>query len=127
MRQKKGITMRKLLSFMFAVIAICCAQTAFAQQRIEVADGVYLTTYGNVTLVENDNTQQSVTIKVEKSENLYDIMCGDTVVKTVAKAAIQEGIAYAVQSYTAIPRWVTRAVVNRIVDKAYEGVCRAFR
>ena len=74
--------MKKLLSFMVAVIAIvCCAQTADAQQRTEVAKGVYLTTYGNVTVIENDNLQQSIQIRVEKSDNLYEISlwkhCGE--------------------------------------------------
>ncbi len=115
----------KKLSLIIAIIAICCAQTSFAQQRIEVSDGVFLVSYGNVTVIENDNTQQSIEIKVAKSDNLYDILCGNTVVKTVTKAAIREGIAYAVQSYTLIPRWVTSSVVGYIVDKIYEGVCQA--
>lgn len=115
----------KKLSLLIAIIAISSVSTMFAQQRMKVADGIYLATYGNVMVIENDNLQQTITIKVVKSDNLYDILCGDTVVKTVAKAAIREGIAYVVQTYTSIPRWVTSAVVNRIVDKAYEGVCNA--
>lgn len=120
--------MRKIISLLIAVIAIvCCTETISAQQRIKVADGVTLATYGNVTVVENDNTQQSVQIKVVKSDNLYDILCGDTVVKTVAKAGLTEGISAVIMGYTAIPRWVTRAVVGHIVNKIYEGVCNYFR
>lgn len=57
---------------------------ASAQQRTQVSDGVYLTTYGNVTVIENGNTQQSFKITVSKSDTLYDIICGDTIVKSVA-------------------------------------------
>ncbi len=120
--------MKKVLNFMIAVIAIvCCAATASAQQRTKVADGVYIATYGNVTVIENDNTQQSVQIKVVKSDSLYDILCGDTVVKTVTKAGLTEAISAVIQGYTAIPRWVSRAVVNHIVNKIYDGVCNYYR
>lgn len=120
--------MKKVLSIVIAIIAIiCCTATAAAQQRTKVADGVYLTTYGNVTVIENDNTQQSVQIKVVKSDSMYDILCGDTVVKTVAKAGLTEGITAVIQGYTAIPRWVSRAVVSHIVNKVYDGVCNYYR
>lgn len=117
----------KRFGFIIVLVVISCVQTIFAQQRTMMTDGIYLTTYGNVTVIENDRTQQTIVIKVIKSDNLYDIMCGDTVVKTVAKAAIREGIAYAVNTYTTIPTWVTRPIINQIVDKAYDGVCNALR
>lgn len=120
--------MKKLIAFTIAILAaLCCSITVSAQQRVEVAQGIYLATYGNVTVIENDNTQQSVQIKVVKSDNMYDILCGDTVVKTVAKAGLTEGITAVIQGYTAIPRWVTRAVVNHIVNKIYDGVCNYYR
>lgn len=121
--------MKKLISLVIAIIAIiCCTESVFAQQKTEIDKGVFLVTYGNVTVIENDNTQQTVQIKVQKKEDsMYDILCGDTVVKTVAKAGLKEGIAYAVQYYTAIPRWLTHAVIGRVVDKAYEGACDYFK
>lgn len=120
--------MPKFLSLTIAIIAmICCAESVSAQQRTKVADGVYLTTYGNVTVIENDNTQQSIQIKVVESDSMYDILCGDTVVKTVAKAGLTEGIALVIQGYTTIPKWVSRAVVRYIVDKIYDGVCEYSR
>lgn len=120
--------MKKLIAFTIAILAVlCCSITVSAQQRVEVAQGVYLATYGNVTVIENDNTQQSVQIKVVKSDNMYDILCGNTVVKTVAKAGLTEGITAVIQGYTAIPRWVSRAVVNHIVNKVYDGVCNYYR
>lgn len=119
--------MKKILSLTLFIIAIFCfSQDVCAQQRTRIYDGVYLTTYGNVTVIENDITQQSIQIKVVKDDSLYDILCGDTVVKTVAKAGLKEGIAYAIQAHTAIPKWVTRAIIGHIVDKTYEGVCNYF-
>lgn len=114
---------------MIAIVAIIsCSISTYAQQRTEVSNGIYLVTYGNVTVIENDSIQQSIQIKVqENGDNLYDIICGDTIVKTVAKAALVEGISAVIQGYTAIPRWVSRAVVGHIVNKVYEGVCEYYR
>lgn len=109
------------------LVIICCTITAYGQQRVEVSEGIYIATYGNVTVIENDNTQQSIQIKVVKSDNMYDIFCGDTVVKTVTKAGLTEGISAVIQGYTMIPRWVSRAVVGHIVNKVYDGVCDYYR
>lgn len=120
--------MKRVVSLLVAIVAITFYSfSASAQQRTEVSNGIYIVTYGNVTVIENDNTQQSVQIKVVKSENMYDILCGDTVVKTVAKAGLTEGISAVIQGYTLIPRWVTRAIVGHIVNKVYEGVCEYYR
>ena len=121
--------MKKLLSLIFACIAvIACSEAVCAQQKTEISAGVFLATYGNITVIENNNTQQTVQIKVQKKEDsMYDILCGDTVVKTVAKAGLKEGIAYAVQYYTAIPKWISRAIIGRVVDKAYDGACNYFK
>lgn len=119
--------MKNLLIKMVAVLAVICyAGNASAQQRIEVAKGVYIATYGNVSVIENDNTRQSVQIKVVKSDNMYNILCGNTVVKTVAKAGIRKGIAYAIQGYTTIPKWLTESLVGYVVDKVYDGVCNYY-
>lgn len=118
--------MKKLLSVILVVIAIIfCSGNASAQQRTEIVQGIYITTYGNISVIENDNTQQTVQIKVVKSDSLYDIMCGNTIVKTVAKAGLREGITYVIQGYTAIPNWLTRAGVGYVVDKVYDGVCES--
>lgn len=114
---------------MMALVAIIfCSQSVLAQQRTEVAKGVFIVTYGNVTVIENDNTQQTVRIKVQKKEDsMYDIICGDTVVKTIAKSGLRDGITYVIQTYTAVPNWLTRAAVGAVVDKVYDGVCNYFR
>ena len=121
--------MKKIYALTLALIAIfCCTLNMSAEQRTEVSKGIYVVTYGNVTVVENDNTQQTVRIKVQKKDDsLYDILCGDTVVKTVAKAGLKAGLAYSIQTYTAIPAWLSAAVIGRIVDKAYDGACDYFR
>lgn len=114
---------------MIALIAvIVCAESASAQNRTKVADGIYMVTYGNVTVIENDNTQQTVQIKVQKkSDTMYDILCGDTVVKSVAKTGLKAGLTYAIQTYTTIPAWVSGGAISWIVDKAYDGACNYFK
>lgn len=120
------IFMKRLIFLLLACLSMMNIDL-FAQNRTKVADGVYLATYGNVTVIENDNTQQSVQIKVVKSDSMYDILCGNTVVKTVAKVGLVEGITFAVQSYTLIPKWVTKTIVGDIVNKIYDGVCDYYR
>lgn len=111
---------------MIAVIAIiCCAETALAQDRTKIADGVYIALYGNVAVIENDNTQQSIQIKVVKSDSFYDVICGDTVVKHVAKEGIKEAINYAFE-YVGLDGWVSRSVVSYYVNKYYEKTCDFF-
>lgn len=120
--------MKNILLKIATIVAIlCCAQSVCAQQRTKITDGVYLATYGNVTVIENDKTQQSVKIKVVKSDNMYDILCGDSVVKTVAKTGLTKGISAVIQGYTAIPSWVSDAMVGYIVNKVYDGVCNYYR
>lgn len=121
--------MKKLLSLILACIAvIACSEMVCAQQKTEISAGIFLATYGNVTVIENNNTQQTVRIKVQKNgDSMFDILCGDTLVKTVAKAGLKEGIAYAIQYYTAIPKWISRVIIGRVVDKAYDGTCNYFK
>lgn len=119
------IIMKKIIFALIAFLGISIA--ANAQQRVSVGNGVFIATYGNVTVIENDNTQQTIRIKVaKKSDTLYDILCGDTVVKQVAKEGIKEAIAYVVQTYTTIPRWITKAAIGHIVNKSYDSVCNYY-
>lgn len=104
------------------IAALFCAETVSAQKRTQVADGVYIALYGNVAVVENDNTQQTVRIKVVKSDRLYDIICGDTVVRQVAQEGIKEGINKAFE-YVGLDGWVSKAVVSHYVNKYYQNVC----
>lgn len=118
---------RFVFSIVVFVATLFCMQNVNAQKRTEITKGVYIVTYGNVSVIENENTQQTVQIKVVKSDNMYDILCGNTVVKTVTKAGIRKGIAYAIQGYTTIPRWLTESLVGFVVDKVYDGVCDYYR
>lgn len=111
---------------MVLITIICCAGNASAQQRTKVSDGVYIALYGNVAVIENDNTQQSVQIKVVKSDNLYDVVCGDTVVKRVAKEGLKEAINKAFE-YAGLDGWATKSAVSYYVDKYYQQACDYFR
>lgn len=107
---------------MVLISIICCAEIASAQNRTKIADGVYIALYGNVAVIENDNTQQSVQIKVVKSDSFYDVICGDTVVKHVAKEGLKEAINKAFE-YAGLDGWASRSVVSYYVDKYYQQVC----
>lgn len=118
--------MKKILSAMMVLITIIlCSETLTAQNRTKVADGVYIALYGNVAVIENDNTQQSIQIKVVKSDNLYDVICGDTVLKRVAKEGLKEAINKAFE-YAGLDGWATKSVVGYYVDKYYQQACDFF-
>lgn len=133
MEQKLSInklSMKNIVAIVIAFVAIfCVVDTANAQQRTKVGEGVYITTYGNVAVVENDNTQQSIEIKVTKSDGLYEILCGDTIVKRVAKEGIKTAINSAIEyadKYIKINSWISKTAVSYYVDKYYESVCNYF-
>ena len=110
---------------MVLITIICCAETITAQSRTKVADGVYIALYGNVAVIENHNTQQSIQIKVAKSDSLYDVICGDTVVKSVAKEGLKEAINKAFE-YVGLDGWATKSAASYYVDKYYQQVCDYF-
>lgn len=104
------------------------ANISNAQQRVRVGDGIYVVSYGNVTVIENDNTQQTVQIKIaEKSDNLYDIFCGNKYVKNVTKTALKKGIESVITASTGgTLTWLGKIAVGTVVDIAYDGVCNYF-
>ncbi len=115
------------IAFM-AVIAILTSVDANASSRFEVGDGIYIVSYGDVTVIENDNTQQTVKIKVQqKSDNLYDIFCNNTFVKSVTKGALKVGIKTAITTYSGgTLTGVGNIVVDAAVEAVYESVCQYF-
>lgn len=121
--------MKKFIYFITAVMAMLfTANISNAQQRVRVGDGIYVVSYGNVTVIENDNTQQTVQIKIaEKSDNLYDIFCGNKYVKNVTKTALKKGIESVITASTGgTLTWLGKIAVGTVVDIAYDGVCNYF-
>lgn len=117
-----------LLTFIMFLSFICITENLYAQQRIQVGDGIYLATYGNVTVIENDKLQQTIQIKVkEKSDGLYEIFCQNKYVKTVTKAALKTGIKAGITAATSgTLTWAGKIAVDTAVEYAYDSVCEYF-
>ncbi len=118
--------MKKFLLLFVAFLAMSLSISA--QKRVKVSEGIYIATYGNVSVIENDNTQQTIQIKVaKKSDGMYDIFCNNKYVKTVAKSALKSGIKYAITNISGgALTWLSRTVVDTAVDVAYDKVCEYF-
>lgn len=88
--------------FITLLIALSFSLVANAQQRIKVSNGLSLVNYGNVTVIEDDVNQRTISIKVTqegidkaRNEKIYKVVCGKwtkRVVKDGLKAAIAGGI-----------------------------------
>jgi len=75
-----------------------------AQQRVKIADGISLVTYGNHSVIEDDNKQCSVSISIaqeridhQNGQKLYRVACKGWT-KTVAKGALKQAISMAITS-----------------------------
>ena len=88
--------------FITLFIALSFSLVANAQQRIKVSNGLSLVNYGNVTVIEDDVNQRTISIKVTqegidkaRNEKIYKVVWGKwtkRVVKDGLKAAIAGGI-----------------------------------
>lgn len=109
-----------LCSVLFISIAIN------AQERMQIAKGLYIVRYGNVTVIEDDINQRTIQLKVEKEKKttgqiVYKVMCGNKYTKTVIKKGLSMAIKAAVTS-TGVGAFGT-GVVNAIASKVYDDVC----
>ena len=100
---------------------------AEAQQRTKIGEGIYLTTYGNVSVIEDDNAQMTLQIKVEKAgtnsvgETVYNVLCGNRLVKGLVKAGLTKGIQSALAaSGIPLPSWAVGPIVSEIYDSVFE-------
>lgn len=94
--------MKKLFVLVVAIFSIMISTNASAQNRIELSKGVYLVSYGNSAVIEDDNNQRSISIKISQEvknrqtgEKIYNVVCGKwtkRVVKDGLDAAITAGI-----------------------------------
>lgn len=83
-------------------MSILISTNASAQNRIELSKGVYLVSYGNSAVIEDDTNQRSVSIQISQEiknrqtgEKIYNVVCGKwtkRVVKDGLDAAITAGI-----------------------------------
>ncbi|MBR4199307.1 MAG: hypothetical protein IKQ94_11115 [Bacteroidales bacterium] len=122
--------MKKIILFCAAfLVMLFSAVNAEAQQRTKIGEGIYLTTYGNVSVIEDDNAQMTLQIKVEKAgtnsvgETVYNVLCGNRLVKGLVKAGLTKGIQSALAaSGIPLPSWA----VGPIVSEIYDSVCEYF-
>lgn len=90
--------MKKRIFVLVAFIACLFAVTdVSAQKRTKIKDGIYLVSYGNTYIIEDDNSQQSkplIKLSVERREDksgrpIYDILCGNKYTKDIAKTTLK--------------------------------------
>ena len=123
--------MKKLLTIALSILCLLFANTtvANAQQRTKIADGYYIVNYGNVSVIEDDNRQMSIEIRVENAgtnsvgEKVYNVFCKNEVVKMVTKWGLKQAIHKSINA-AGVP--VPGYAVEIAVDIAYEGACYYF-
>lgn len=133
--------MKKILLVAIAALALfMIPNTANAQKKTKIADGVYLVTYGKTAVIEDDNTQQSISLSVDKREDssgrpVYDILCGNKYTKGLAKTALKAGITSALSAAgaalggpggAALGATIS-AYVNSIASNIYDDVCDYYK
>ena len=106
------------------------SNSAFAQQRTEIADGVYLVKYGNAAYgIENDNTKQCINLTVtqqKKSDGsaMYNILCGNKLTKDITKGTLAAAITTTLTSLG--QPWLS-VVALPVANNIYDDVCNYFR
>lgn len=108
------------------LMALFIIPISSAQQRTKLYDGVYIVSYGNTTVIENDNTQQTIQITVSQTKNslgekVYEIACGNSRSKKVLKSGLKVAIGAALKSAGA--GWFASWAVSEAVDFIYDSVC----
>ena len=120
--------MKKYLTIALSILCLLTTNStiASAQQRTKIADGYYLVSYGNVQVIEDDNRGMSIEVRVEKvgtnsyGEQLYNDLCKNTTIKSVAKGGLTKAISTALNAAgVPIPSWVLGPAVSYI----YDAVC----
>lgn len=120
----------KKLKGLLLVFAFVFAFVANAQQRIKVSDGLYIVSYGNSAVIEDDINQQSISISVAQEgidratgEKVYNVVCGKwtrRVVKDGVNTAVAAGIAAAAATKGA--SLIASAAV-KLAGYIYDDVC----
>lgn len=96
--------MKKLISFLFiAITCVLFSSNANCQNRIQIKEGLFLVSYGNHAIIEDEIKQQSISVEIsqagiDKATNrkLYNVACGKwskRVIEGGLNAAIAAGIA----------------------------------
>lgn len=122
--------MKKVLTLLIVFVTILISANASAQERIKIKDGLYLVSYGNTCVIEDEINQRSISMEVSQeiindrtNEKIYTVVCGKWTKRTVKdglKAAIDAGI-YAAASTKGMSLIISE--VARLADYIYDDVC----
>lgn len=127
--------MKKNIFVAIAFLACLFSMTnVSAQNRIKVKEGLYLVSYGNTAVIEDEVNQRTVSIQISQDgidqrtkQKVYNVVCGKwtkRVVKDGLKLAIAGGIAASGTSGgTSLIISATATLANYI----YDDVCDYFK
>ncbi len=135
--------MKRVLMIFFVLI---CTVSLNAE-RYKIGDGLTLITYGNTAVIEDDNTQQTISLSINRrtdsyGQTVYDIMCGNKYTKGIIKQGLKDAIAIALpitaaaigesfggpagQAVGATIAVKITPYVNTIASYIYDDVCTYF-
>ena len=122
--------MKKVLTLLLMFAATIAAFNASAQNRIKIQEGLYLVSYGNTCVIEDDVNQRTISMTISQeqrdertNQNIYKVACGKwtkRVVKDGLNMAIVEGIkAAGVSGGTSL----VVSAASKLAMYIYDDVC----
>lgn len=103
---------------------------AVSQTRVKIKEGLYLVTYGNTTVIEDDINQRTISLEIIKEVNdrknkqiKYKVVCGKwtkIVVKQGLKFAIKQAVA--ASGVTGGSSLIV-AAASEIASRVYDDYC----
>ncbi len=117
---------KRIVAILFA---LCMAVAAMSQTRTRITEGIDIVRYGTVYVIENDNTGQTVSIKVTQDRTLYNIFCNDTLVRTIAKSGLKAAIHGAILAYSGGTDggWLSGAIAADATERIYTWTCNQLK
>ncbi len=123
--------MKKYLFFLILFVGF--AINAEGQNRFKLSDGIYLVSYGNTAVIEDDNNQRSISISITQDgidkrnkEKIYKVVCGKwtkRVVKFGINAAVAAGIAAAAPTYGVS---LSISAAGKAAEYIYDDLCEYY-
>lgn len=123
--------MKKSALFFSFLLSLFIINNTFAQQRTKISEGVYVVSYGDTYVIEDDINQISVNMKIQQekiddrnNEIMYNVICGKWSRRVTSFAlgeAIKEGVKYAVPTggtslipaaAAAVSKWIYEDACN---------------
>lgn len=119
--------MKKIIILSF--ITLFSLFNAYSQERTKMADGIYLVSYGNTFVIENDKLQRSETLSITKKESsigeeVYEVLCGNKYSKTVAKYALSGAISAALTA-SGVASWAS-GLAAALTSTLYDDICNYY-